>query len=425
MKQREAPVAQASQQSELLFVTYEFPYGNSETFIEAEIAYLAERFSTVWVFPSRAVWSRGWLSTVKDSARILPAGCKLVAAENIKQSYFDIGWFVFVFLLRLDFRSLFRFPHAGFYKSVWRDVFKAALLGGALKEFLNKSSRSMLSYSYWKSPAATVLALFREMKVLPLAVTRCHGGDLYNDRLPYPCRPHDMYISHHIDCLFPVSDHGAKYLAGNGFSAEKIFTSRLGVGSVSNPAMASQDGILRIVSCSNLIPLKRVSMIAEALEKLDFPFYWVHFGDGIERENIEKIAARFHSTGNAVFYGRVPNTAVLRYYQENPVDIFINVSESEGVPVSIMEALSAGIPCVATDVGGVPEILDDSCGVLLNPEIDSAQLGQVLTTIQIKRDEWARKRIGAFARGKERCDAQANYRQFSRLLAEKASAQGY
>lgn len=425
MKKAETLVEKADQQSQLLFVTYEFPYGNSETFIEAEIAYLAERFSIVWVFPSRAVWSKRWLSTAKNSARVLPAGCKLVAAETIKPSYFDIGWFVFVLLLRLDFYSLFRFPRVGFYKSVWRDVFKAALLGGALKGFLNKSSWSMLSYSYWKSPAATVLALFREMKVLPLAVTRCHGGDLYNDRLTYPCRPHDKYISRHIDYLFPVSDHGANYLAGNGFSAEKIFTSRLGVGSVSNPAMASQDGVLRIVSCSNLIPLKRVSMIADALERLDFPFHWVHFGDGVERESIEKITARFHSTGNAVFYGRVPNADVLRYYRENPVDVFINVSESEGVPVSIMEALSAGIPCVATNVGGVSEILDCSCGILLGPGIDSVQLGKVISTIQIERDEWARKRIGAFARGKERCDARANYQQFSRLLTEKASALGY
>lgn len=422
MTNKEPFIEHGDQAPELLFVTYEFPYGNSETFIESEIAYLAERFSTVWVFPSRAVWSKHWLNTVKGSARALPPGCKLVAAENIKSSYLDIGWFCFVLLLKLDFNSLIRFPHLGFYKSVWRDVVKAALLGGPLKGFLNKSSRSMLSYSYWKSPAATVLALFREMKALPLAVTRCHGGDLYNDRLTYPCRPHDKYVSRQIDYLFPVSDHGAKYLASNGFSAEKICASRLGVGSVSNPTAASQDGVFRIVSCSNLIPLKRVSMIAHALERLDFPFSWVHFGDGVERENIEMIASRFRSTGNAVFFGRVPNSVVLRYYQENQVDVFINVSESEGVPVSIMEALSAGIPCVATDVGGVQEILDDSCGILLSPDIDSVQLGKIISTIQIEHDEWARKRVGAFARGKERCNARANYQQFSRFLAEKASA---
>lgn len=43
--------------TELLLVTYEFPFGGSETFLETEIQYIAESFSTVWVVPSRAVWS--------------------------------------------------------------------------------------------------------------------------------------------------------------------------------------------------------------------------------------------------------------------------------------------------------------------------------------------------------------------------------
>jgi glycosyltransferase involved in cell wall biosynthesis len=48
-----------------------------------------------------------------------------------------------------------------------------------------------------------------------------------------------------------------------------------------------------------------------------------------------------------------------------PVDVFINISMSEGVPVSIMEAQSFGLPVIATDVGGTKEIMTATNGILL------------------------------------------------------------
>ncbi|NCO54621.1 MAG: glycosyltransferase, partial [Bacteroidetes bacterium] len=52
------------------------------------------------------------------------------------------------------------------------------------------------------------------------------------------------------------------------------------------------------------------------------------------------------------------------------VDLFINVSESEGIPVSIMEALSAGIPVIATNVGGTNEIVNNDVGFLIDKEFE-------------------------------------------------------
>ena len=48
---------------------------------------------------------------------------------------------------------------------------------------------------------------------------------------------------------------------------------------------------------------------------------------------------------------------MLDYYKNNIIDIFINLSASEGIPVSIMDAISFGIPCIATNVGGTGEIV--------------------------------------------------------------------
>ena len=49
----------------------------------------------------------------------------------------------------------------------------------------------------------------------------------------------------------------------------------------------------------------------------------------------------------------------------NDFDLFVNMSLSEGIPVSIMEAISFGIPIIATNVGGNAEIVNDETGVLI------------------------------------------------------------
>ena len=69
---------------------------------------------------------------------------------------------------------------------------------------------------------------------------------------------------------------------------------------------------------------------------------------------------------------------VLKWFEENPADVFVNVSSSEGLPVSIMEAFSYGIPAIATAVGGMPEIVTEDCGVLLKPDFGPEELAIVL-----------------------------------------------
>jgi colanic acid/amylovoran biosynthesis glycosyltransferase len=65
----------------------------------------------------------------------------------------------------------------------------------------------------------------------------------------------------------------------------------------------------------------------------------------------------------------------MEYYRNNPVDLFINTSSSEGLPVSIMEASSFGIPTIATNVGGTGEIVrDGETGFLLNADVSPKEL---------------------------------------------------
>jgi N-acetyl sugar amidotransferase len=74
-----------------------------------------------------------------------------------------------------------------------------------------------------------------------------------------------------------------------------------------------------------------------------------------------------NSTVRFEFKGFVLNQEIKKYFANNPVDLFVNTSQYEGLPISMMEAMSYGIPCVGTDVGGVSEIIEDQKNGYLLP----------------------------------------------------------
>jgi len=152
----------------------------------------------------------------------------------------------------------------------------------------------------------------------------------------------------------------------------------------------SKDGCLRIVSCSNMIPIKRVDLIFMTLDDIrDIPIEWVHFGDGSEMNYIRDMVKNKKNHNLTVkLTGSIDNAEIHKYYISNNVDIFINVSKSEGIPVSIMEAMSYGIPIIATDVGGNSEIVNNDFGILIssNPTIKEIK-ESILELINLSDEE--------------------------------------
>ena len=64
------------------------------------------------------------------------------------------------------------------------------------------------------------------------------------------------------------------------------------------------------------------------------------------------------------YMGQTHHNLMMEKIKESNVDLLINISKHEGLPVSMMEALSLGIPVFATDVGGVREIVNSDIGIL-------------------------------------------------------------
>lgn len=217
--------------------------------------------------------------------------------------------------------------------------------------------------------------LMKSTGIIERAYSRAHRGDIYEGEtgvMPLILR---RYFLKHIGGLFPISDDGTSFLRQRYPSyAQNIRTAHLGSRRYFNPNLEERPAgsPIAVVSCSWMNNKKRVHLIPSILAALNTPFHWYHFGSGPSEfetavnEAIDAHGIREHCT----LFGAKTNEEVQRFYAENHLDVFLSVSSTEGVPVSFMEAISYGIPVIATNVGGNREIVNEVTGKLC--DVDAA-----------------------------------------------------
>lgn len=143
-----------------------------------------------------------------------------------------------------------------------------------------------------------------------------------------------------------------------------------------------------------LAPIKRVDVLLQAVARArarGAPIRLAIVGDGERRRSLEDLAGRLGIKPVVYFAG----------YREDmlPVaaaaDLAVLSSDNEGTPVSLIEAGAAGVPAVATDVGGVADVVTPATGVL-TPAGDSERLGDAIGTLAL--DSRLRREMGERAR---------------------------
>lgn len=155
---------------------------------------------------------------------------------------------------------------------------------------------------------------------------------------------------------------------------------------------ASADEIL-VVFVGRLVPIKRLDVLIDgvARARATAPIRLAIVGDGELRSDLERRAAE-HGLGDAVrftgFRGDLAEIAA-------GTDVAVLTSDNEGTPVALIEAAAAGTPAVATDVGGVREIVTDETGIVV-PRGDASELARAL--VRIAGDADLRERLGVAAR---------------------------
>lgn len=235
-------------------------------------------------------------------------------------------------------------------------------------------------YTFWCNAYSLPMIIHRKYYPQFCLVTRLHRYDLYNESYMYGRQPFKKVINDGLDKLFFVAELSKKYYLDTypQMDPEKAEVIRLGVPKVIRELQKEKNHTFLLVSCSGIISRKRVDLIVQALAALEEPVRWIHFGDGESMQDVVQLAQKLLNAKTNIQYeykGYVENQQIRRFYENNYVDCFITAAESEGSPVSIMEALAAGIPIIGTAVGDIPLMIDGN-GILLhnNPEPEEVSL---------------------------------------------------
>jgi glycosyltransferase involved in cell wall biosynthesis len=404
----------------LFLFTDKFPYKGGEPFLETEIHYLSEAFEKVIIFPLTGHGSKK-LSVPNNVEVIVFETNRPVYVKKLllKHGWIIVKWFVLEFV---------RSPHRFKYITQFNWNFKRliGLLNNAveLKNTLNKlnqinptkpaqptQSSNTIYYSYWFNDWASMFVLAKQLGLKGDIVSRTHGFDFDEQQQGRGYHPFRYVELPLLSKIFQVSEYGQKYIKERFPKSKHLHVSRLGVkGKGFNPV--SQSKVYQIISCSNFVPLKRVHLIIEILNNFKIPFHWTHFGSGKGMEQIKQKASATLEQNSYTFKGYVPNQELMVWYNHNAVDLFMNVSELEGLPVSLMEAISFGIPLVGCNICGVPEIVNNQTGLLLDLDFEPATVADSIQNfLQVKaRDMDYRKGVKQF--WAENFDADKNYKMF-------------
>lgn len=373
----------------LIMLTSSFPFGTGETFIENEIPYYKDSFDKIIILPIE-------LDPDAKLTRELPSGVAAINASAKKQSIARLGDMIKGIKNLISPSELYKFDREQIGSDLKRRMFfeyfcNRSLRSGAdclklLEKFDLPQYDSITIYSYWFFATAMAGVVLKEhisefCENIKL-VSRAHRYDIYEDKNAFNYLPLREYLLERYDCVFPCSENGTQHLASRYPQfAEKIKTAYLGT-TDKGEATSSQSG-MHIVSCAQIMDIKRVEKTIDILERLETlgctDISWTHIGDGNRREMTESAAKKRLKTTKVTFLGKISNSAVYDFYRNNPVDLFLSTSSSEGLPVSMMEALSFGIPIVSTDVGGVSEIvLDGQTGRLLDVDASDEKFAEII-----------------------------------------------
>jgi len=227
----------------------------------------------------------------------------------------------------------------------------------------------------------------------------------FKDRWGWPARTIDAFARRQARVLVANSDLVRRdVIEREGIEPDRIIVIRNGVelprsgdAAMRRAARASWDvpDDAFVVGCvSNLKPEKGLEHLLEAFARLDDAgsLRLVIIGEGASRSSLSRMGASLGIADRMLLAGTDPDVPA----RLPGFDIFVHPSHTEGLPNAVLEAAAAGLPIVATDVGGTSEIVVDGMTGVLVPAGDVAGMERAIAAL--RADGTTRSRLGLAAR---------------------------
>lgn len=405
----------------LIIVSASFPYGLREPFLETELKQHALHFDKIYLLVPKLLKEQSHHFNFE-----LP--------QNVIVAQFDytIGFwerlkglrFIFSYVLWKEIRIIKYHYHLKLNRNIVKTLFSTLIRAdhftAQLKNFL-KANRipfhRTTCYTYWCNEYTLGMGNLRRKYKIAGAFTRLHNWDLYFERAPDHYLPLRSRMFQRLDGVFPVSEQTKQYIIKRVpyLNEDKLLVSYLGVEKDVDLRLEKKGKTLKILSLAFLGKIKRIDLVVAALEQLEgFDIEWHHIGHGNDHLDLKQYAFnRLFNKSNVkyVLTGDIPKKLVYEYLYKEHFDALINTSSYEGIPVSMMEAMSFSIPVIGTNVGGVSEIIEDGKnGYLLSPNPEVKEIIETLTKLyNLDEKEYLNLRSNAYQTWQNKFNADANY----------------
>jgi colanic acid/amylovoran biosynthesis glycosyltransferase len=380
--------------------TKKFPYGRAETYVHYEIDFLSQAFEKIYIIPVEEFE----FSEKRDveSERVIVFNInKSIEKTNFVNKLVGILSDQFL-LLKTLIESREKLKCLLTWKLYAKRLIHLRAQGKSLKTFFNKFQldENIICYHYWLHNSVIIQKL--SGITATKTISRAHALDLYHKNWPSIDKTSFLQFEktkiEYCDLIFSISDHGLKhfYKYFPNFK-HKFRLNRLGIqdsysGFTSKkllPASINEPHL--IVTCSSLNERKRLNLMPEILRQIRTPVKWIHIGGnkGSEIEEIEKIIT--HCKIQFQFIPQLNSSQIFEFYQSQNIALFCNLSYAEGIPVSLMEAAMFGIPLLATNAFGNPEIVNNENGILVPIDFNPHDVANKIDEIFSQPKLWEKK----------------------------------
>jgi len=414
----------------LIIIANSYPYGNDESFLEGEIKHLSKLFGKIYVVlpnKSKEIFETKPRFEVPANVYILPLNNKYTLLNKLIATLyaFSEGFRKAIKVARERDGLKFSWALAKIILAyLAKDLGFRFLLLKELK-VRNLDFSKMAIYSYWMNEYTYSLIRIKKKHPEIKVFSRAHGWDVYYERHDIPYLPFREVILPALDGVFPVSQNATRYLLKKSLNENsKIETCYLGVGKSELNQFDFTPGKITILSLAFLSPVKNIEDLVRTLDLIpdDIEITWYHIGGGGKyAESIYSLAQ--DKLGNKrnisyTFLGTKDRYEIDEFIASHSIDLLINTSHFEGIPVSMMEALSFGIPVVGPDVGGVSELIDNGKnGFLLQGRSNPEELKNILINYSgLSLEEILNLRKSSISTWNKKFNEDINYKEFSQKL---------
>jgi glycosyltransferase involved in cell wall biosynthesis len=405
----------------LIIVSASFPYGLREPFLETELKYHALHFDKIYLLVPKLAkdQSHHFNFELPQNIVVVQFNTSIGLWERIMGlSYlFSVVFWKEISIIKNNYQLKL---NRNILKTLLSSLIRADYFAIQLKKFL-KANRipfhRTTCYTYWCNEYSLGLANLRKRYKIAGAFTRLHNWDLFFERAPDHYLPLRSCMFQRLDGVFPVSEQTKQYILRKVpyVDPEKLIVSYLGVEKERELSLEKKGKTLKILSLAFLGKIKRIDLVVAALEQLEgFDIEWHHIGEGNDHLDLKQYAFnRLFNKSNIkyVLSGDISKKQVYDYLHKEHFDVLINTSSYEGIPVSMMEAMSFSIPVIGTNVGGVSEIIEDGKnGYLMsaNPEV-SEIIEKLIKLYNLSEEDYFTLRKNAYLTSQNKFNAEANY----------------